>query len=431
MQLISRSRVLALALLVGLVAAPLATAELDSREFKQAKKDLLAALERKDTDGMVTAIKKIASDGTERAVDLLISLGAGLEDYKVYEAVRDSLQNMKEREAIDYMVEALEKKKSAKQWSLRCVLLEGLIPHGGEAITKAMAEQLDDRVPYVISAAAKALGKRKDPAAIPYLIDALRELEENKDVPWIDTKQALTDITGEDLADAVQWADWWKANPDFDPSKDRGDKTEATVSRGGVQFFKEQIVSKRIMFVIDVSGSMEAEDPPIDGQGGGKRIERVKQELIRTVNALKGDVHFNILAFSDTLRSWKRIERGGLERASRGNKKDATKWVEGLQANGMTHTDEALEKAFELLEVNTIVLLSDGAPMKVNKQTNQQEDIDPSEILAKVKGWNRLRGVKIHTFCFEVFTQMAGAEPLLDFMGNLAKQNGGKMTLIR
>ena len=78
-----------------------------------------------------------------------------------------------------------------------------------------------------------------------------------------------------------------------------------------------------------------------------------------------------------------------------------------------------------------MVLLSDGAPFRANKQTGQGEDIPAQEILDKVMGMNRLRGVKIHTYCFEVFKNMGGAEPLLDFMQKLAEQNGGKMVLIR
>ena len=79
----------------------------------------------------------------------------------------------------------------------------------------------------------------------------------------------------------------------------------------------------------------------------------------------------------------------------------------------MTHTDEALKKAFEPVEVNQIILLSDGAPAKVQGQN--QVPIPTGLILEMVKGLNRLRGVKINTFCFAVFTKMGGAEPLLDF----------------
>ncbi|MHC4829847.1 MAG: VWA domain-containing protein [Planctomycetota bacterium] len=424
----------AFAALAALVA-PMALAKLDSKEWKAAENALKRAAAANDTAGMIDAISKVAEDGTKRAVDLLVGVGVNLEDARVYDAVRDGLQSMDEPEAIAHMLKIL-KKKSTSQWTLRVVLLEGLIPHEGEEITVAMADKLDDKVPYVISAAAKALGKRKDPKAVAQLIDALEELEKNKDVPWIDTKQALTDITGEDYADSQAWRDYWQVVGDtFDPNKDRGEKdTSTTVVRDdeASQFFKEKIIAKRIMFVIDVSGSMEAEDPPIEGQGGGKRIERVKNELIRTIKGLKGDVTFNVMAYSHVLKSWKKIDKGApLHKASKGNKADAIKWVTSLKADGATQTDDALEKSFELISVNTIVLLSDGAPSRLDKQSNSIVEIPAQEILDKVKGMNRLRGVKIHTFCFEVFKQSPGAEPLLEFMRKMAEENGGKMSLIR
>ncbi|GIW72490.1 MAG: hypothetical protein KatS3mg102_2032 [Planctomycetota bacterium] len=132
------------------------------------------------------------------------------------------------------------------------------------------------------------------------------------------------------------------------------------------------------------------------------------------------------------IKPWRSIRRGSpLHRATAANKADAITWVSALKADGATHTDDALEKAFEVLEVNTIVLLSDGAPARINQQQTGVDPIDPEEILQKVAGWNRLRGAKIYTFCFEVFKNNPAEQPLLDFMQKLAEQNGGKMTLIR
>lgn len=423
------SRSWAAALVAALALAATASAKIPDKEFKDAERQLGAAAGAGDVSNMVQAIRTIGRDSSKRAVDLLINVGTKLEDHRVYEAVRDALQGMDDAEGVDHMVKTLKTRKDPKTWESSCVLLEGLIPHKGDAVTEAMTSRLDDRVPYVISAAAKALGKRRDPGAMPALIDALEKLEKNKDVPWIDTKQALTDITGEDFADALAWRDFWKvAGPGFDPAN-RGEKTTSTTKvreDEASQFFKEQIIAKRIMFVIDVSGSMEQEDPPIEGQGGGKRIERVKQELVRTIQGLKKDVSFNVIAYSSVVKSWQRLGKGqNLHQATPGNKASAVKWVESLKADGLTHTDEAIEKCFELLEVNTIVLLSDGAPFK-----EPPAQISGTEIIDKVKGLNRLRGVKIYTFCFEVFKSM-NAQELLDFMEQLAVQNGGNMTLIR
>ncbi len=422
---------------LAFVAAPPAAAKLDEKEWKAAEGELKRALATNPPDysALASAVKGVAADQSKRAVDLLLKIGAGLDNAEVFDAVRESLQGMHEKEALDYMIDSAD----ASDWRIRVILCDALSKVEGDGATKAIVGRLQkDKVGYVISAAAKSLGKRRDKAsaqiAMPALIEKLAELEKSKDVTWIDVKQALTDITGEDFATSSEWRDFWKARGgDFDPAADRGSKEESsTVVREdeAPKFFKEKIISKRIMFVIDTSGSMEEQDPAVGDSPGGKRIERVKSELIRVVKELKSDVQFNIVAYSHQIKFWKDPKKAGLQKATPEGKADAIKFVSALKADGATHTDEALVKAFESIEINTIVLLSDGAPTKYNAQTNQMEPNPPEKILEQVKGLNRLRGVKIHTFCFKVFEKMGGAEPLLDFMKRLAEENGGKMTLI-
>jgi hypothetical protein len=107
---------------------------------------------------------------------------------------------------------------------------------------------------------------------------------------------------------------------------------------------------------------------------------------------------------------------------------DAIKWVTNLKANGATSTELALKKAFEPVEVNQIILLSDGEPTQINGR--QLAPAPPRPILDTVKGLNRLRGVKVNTFCFAVFQRQPGTKDLLGFMEDLAKENGGRMILV-
>lgn len=418
-----------------LAAAPLAAfAKGDDKEWKKAARELEEGLKTNNAPMIVAAIEALGQEQSKRTVDLLVNIGAKLDDITVYEAVRKVLSGMTEPDAIAHMVESLAKRSAPSEWTLRCVLCECLAPVKADGVTPAIVKTLDDNVPYVISAAAKALGKRKDKAAVPGIIERLKKLEKNKDVVWVDVKQSLTDITGYDFADAKEWEDFWKVRGEaFNPETDRGDKNESsTVVRPGEEageFFKEKILAKRIMFVIDMSGSMREVDIPVEGKGKQKRMEVVKDELIRCIKSLKKDVKFNILAYDDKLKFWKPIQQGSaLLQAVDANKQDAMRWVSTLKENGMTHTDDALKKAFEPVEVNQIILLSDGAPMKMDKG-GQQTPTPTGPILEMVKGLNRLRGVKINTFGFAVFETQQGMQGLLQFMEELAKQNGGKLTL--
>lgn len=424
---------LAFVALAMLVAAPLrAEAKLDDKEWSKAKSELTQALGGGNADAIVSAVEKVGQDQSKRAVELLVQVGAKLDDIKVYDAVKRALAGMSEPEAVTAMVKSLG---SSGDWQVRCVLVDCLAEvKTGEGVTAAMVKALDDQVPYVISQAAKALGRRKDKDAIAGLITKLAKLEKSKDVVWVDVKQGLTDITGEDFADAKEWLSWWDGvKATWDPAK-RGSKDESsTTLRPGEEsggFFTEPIVAKRIMFVIDVSGSMEAKDIPVEGKGTQSRIQVVKDELVRCVKGLKKDVQFNIIAFSDKMKYWQKVEKNAraLVPANDGMKADAIKWITGMKAEGATHTDDALKKAFEPLEVNQIIILSDGAPAKFTG--GQQAQPTPTgPILEMVKGLNRLRGVKINTFCFKIFEGAGGGEELLKFMEDLAVQNGGKLVL--
>jgi hypothetical protein len=459
----------------SLVAVAPAFARLDEKAWTQAKKDLEQALAGTDEAATLRAVEAVAADGTRRAAELLAAVGTSdrLDSLKVYEAALAGLRAMAGGEARSWLMETLERRTDAKSWPLRALLCEVLADVGGSDVTRVLAGRLKDPASYVVSAAARALGNRKDPEGVEPLIRALADLEKRKDVTWIDVRAALTAICGFDFETAKEWESFWASRREgFDPAKDRGEKAEpTTVVRDEARFFTEAIISKRVMFVIDVSGSMREQDIPVEDEAGGggtttrggpthmeARLEVVKKALIACVRALKPDVRFNIIAFSDENRSW-RPARQGLQPADEAAKQDAVKWIEALEANGATETDKALKECFENIDVNTIVLLSDGQPTRGRgpggpggpggrrgpgggrRGGGGGGEIDPQEILDKVKVWNRLRGVKIHTFCFKVFDDMVGGgggrggfgfdpQKCLEFLRQLAEQNGGKLTKV-
>lgn len=245
-------------------------------------------------------------------------------------------------------------------------------------------------MPYVVSAAAKALGRRGDKAAVDPLIRALAALEKKKDVTWLDVRAALTAICGFDYETAKEWEGFWLARRDtFDPARDRGERTESeTTVRDETRFFTEVIVSKRIMFVIDVSGSMRERDIPVpegeeDGNGGTDlrpkpgttstkktaRIEVVQKALIACVKDLKPDVKFNILAFSSGNKAW-RPSKQGLQPASEGNKQDAIRWIAALEADGATETDRSARSASTRRSASTS---SSGSPRRTGGSSRRCE----------------------------------------------------------
>ncbi|RME03371.1 MAG: VWA domain-containing protein [Planctomycetota bacterium] len=402
----------------------LPTTLLAKPNYSRLKKKFKRALAAGDTTTQESIIEEVSQDDSKQAVDFLLKYALYPQiKTSTYEAILEALASFNSKSAIKRMVS----KAKSGNWAVKVILCTIFARHSDESTEKALVHVLkkSKRVP-VLRTAIKAAAKRKSKKAIPALIQLLKKYEKKQGVVWLDTRQALTSITGEDFEKAIMWEKWWKMNESrFDPN-DVGEKKTATVKRKGPKFFTETIVSKRLIFIIDISGSMTAEDPKTDNGGGGVRIERAKRELIKVVKNLSKKVKFNIIAYSHVIKPWK---KGFLAPASRGNKYSAIKFVQSLKPEGLTRTDKALEEAFKNAEANTFYLLTDGVPTKMGQ--GRAEMIPPQEILDKVRGWNRFRKIKIYTLGFAEMAKGPGGSTFVSFLKKLAEENDGKFSPIR
>ena len=137
-----------------------------------------------------------------------------------------------------------------------------------------------------------------------------------------DVGNALDAITGRTLGTRVdQWKRFWERNAarfeiptDAELAKlaEAAAKNKARyVTPGSTSFGGIDTPSRSILFVIDVSGSMEnlvvdrerfeAGDYP-----SWSRMDIVKTELARTVEGLEGYVKFGIVAFATDTKRWKK-----------------------------------------------------------------------------------------------------------------------------
>jgi len=212
----------------------------------------------------------------------------------------------------------------------------------------------------------------------------------------------------------------------------------------------ETTSSKKFVYVIDISGSMEGK-AETDLQGnvissvtsktgdavsnmvGGKlgslvkkqtdnqltKLGKAKKELMPSIRGLSEDSYFTIFVFENRVKKWHKK----LVQATNTNKNLAIAYLEKLHSGGGTNISDALEEALELagagttdanaeLGVEVIFLLSDGSPT-AGKITNKDK------IVAKTAEWNSAKRVKIHTIGL-------GEDCDKDFMKKLAAENSGK-----
>lgn len=198
---------------------------------------------------------------------------------------------------------------------------------------------------------------------------------------------------------------------------------------------------EEILFLVDVSGSMQGRDEGVTPRGrmstrardeaitrgtsampggctGGRASSRVsdradeettalgaaRRELIPVIRGLDENTRFNILLFGGSVEEWKPQTVYATEE----NRDEAIDYVEDLEASGATPAHEVLDRAFDE-NADIIFFLSDGVPT----------DARPQEILDDVQEWNAGGQVIVHAI---------GLGDHLDdvFMDKLARQNNGE-----
>ncbi len=425
---------------------PVLAAELTvpaASDIGQARSKLAAAIQRDDFDGASRAVDELALDGSKKAVDALVQVGLGGHSYSIERYIGSKLVGIPTGAGFDRLCHLATKDKRA---SARIILTLVLAARKEREAYAGVLTNLYDSDDSVALTAIEALAKKDDLGAVDHLIEALGRQEKvgRKDnLVAYEIRKTLLKLVGEDFQVAADWKNFWAPRKkDYkrpDPSERKSGLT--SVRRDPPAFFGMEVVAKNVVFLLDVSGSMEVVDDlpenPGDSPGGGgtsvgpggekpqptpgqqesrQRIRRVQDELIRTIEKLPPDVRFNIITFNHEIHAmWK-----GVMTASSRRKREAIQYVRKFSAQGETWTDHALRKAFGADSLRVIFLLSDGAPRRDNKL------LDTTPILRWVKEANRFRRVRINTVGFE----QAGKK-LRAFMGLLAKQNNGQYIELR
>ncbi len=328
------------------------------------------------------------------------------------------------------------------------VLVEVLDGLGGRDVARVLPvlrERLGDARWLVRVAAVAALERTPSKDTIDALLAAMGA-EDGRLID--DCARALTTLTGEQYGlNAERWSAWWNVNreayagpPEPEPEKDEDDPT-AEGGDGGVDpetattdvdaekdprdsdtgFFGVDTRSRRLVFVIDVSGSMNEKV----GEKGKKRTraELAKAELERAVLALEDGAMFNMVFYSSDVRMWRRT----MIVASRETRLEAVEFIRESPVVGGTATYDALVAAFDLGDVgrgkkrgsdpsgdaavDTVILLSDGRPT-VGELT------DTKQIRKAIVDLNKSRRIQIHTIAL-------GKDADTEFMAGLAKDTGG------
>ncbi|XP_062441900.1 inter-alpha-trypsin inhibitor heavy chain H3-like [Rhea pennata] len=118
-------------------------------------------------------------------------------------------------------------------------------------------------------------------------------------------------------------------------------------------------LSKNVVFVIDISGSMS-----------GREIQQTREALLKILDDIKDDDFFNFILFGSEVHTW----RETLIKATPENLDEARKFVRGIDTEGMTNLHGGLMRGIDTLNAahegslvpkrsaSIIIMLTDGQP---------------------------------------------------------------------
>ncbi|MBE7490828.1 MAG: hypothetical protein HS108_03550 [Planctomycetes bacterium] len=368
----------------------------------------------------------------------------------------------------DSILQNALKKGSAGDVSLRACALEAIGESGREELVdwilpllRAADAGIDKANPFEtlsLLAAARKLGSALPEDKRRPLIEALvhvLEVAKDERVDYF-TANALARLTGkEPYLDAAFWKHWLMGGTEAAPEEGK------TVARP--TFFNAVAVGTRVLFIVDISGSMDwpadmaFRKNPVTGRSAEKgpdythvktKMDLAKVELIWSLTNLPENIFFNVIVYETTHRLIDE-KTEGLVQAKPENKTRFANLVRALKANGGTNIhgslmrgmrmtkkksvegDVALDRKLMLEGVDTIFFLTDGTPSWSDESTEFAE-VHPKwgaigngkfcksdAILADVARVNTFRKVVIHAIA-------VGKDADHEMMKKLAEQNHGQ-----
>jgi HEAT repeat protein len=297
---------------------------------------------------------------------------------------------------------------------VRNMALQALGRTSDKKFLSKIIEALDDKDWSTRLAALDALEAMKTKEAIPAIVARMGKEDGRMLAEFSAT---LYRLTGQPFEDNVAaWDNWWKQSGEkfelMTPEKLEKIKASAEewrlkqATRVQSKFFGIRIVSHKVIFVVDVSGSMDRPVENFEGKSGMSRIEVAKVEMDKAIQSLEQGSFFNIIIFSSGVDHW--VE-GGLQAASQKNRDEAQAFIDKTGAGGGTSTYDAMKEAFKDPDVDTIFIMSDGEP-------TTGEETDPLVIREHIKQWNEHRGIVINAIA------IGGKHDVLQW---LAEDSGG------
>lgn len=469
-------------LVLALATLPMvAIAGVSDEEWKTAEKAFKSEYSRGDK---AQACRDLGDVDDVRAVKLLWKvLTRYRPDDDTKSAIRQALAKASDSESIDFLAETVTGKMKDEE---RVILCRVLAEINNPKVGKALVGLVDDKDPIVRASALNAIAALGEKSAVPGVIRALdakewqvraaaieccvKLMDDRTVIPLIDRMdqekgrlegdiiKALRSMTGEKKETSLEWKAWWNQNKSsglngggwdaWTDQEETGSTAKAGDDGGGsvATYYGIKIYSKKMVFVIDMSGSMdnkwEGKKPvqrrqtvTLTGEGSGKKgkprkatldwgkiktkWDLAREQLIFTLRQLPPSAEFTIIYYHEKVKVWK----PKLVKADSSAVNAAISHLRKIKPQKATNIYGALKKAFQIggnvadqapVELSgggsfkkggdTIFFLTDGWPTagkiywkKPGARKEKEEDEWLVPMMEAVHKWNAVRKIKVHT----------------------------------
>jgi Mg-chelatase subunit ChlD len=313
------------------------------------------------------------------------------------------------REANALQSRLVEKDRHAEETGQRLVKATDLL-HNAEAQSKRL-QGLADEVPGLTEELRKA---HTD----------LARIEAKLHTSGAEAEARRTDLTDANRAIAALERD----------KKSLLERVVRVTSAAENRFEGIALTGRRVIFLVDMSGSMELVDERTPAEQKWKGVRETVSKVMRSLPELS---KYQLILFSDHVSYPLGGENRWLEFEPKGSASDAYAALSRIRPRGATNMYDAFEAAFRYrpLGLDTIYVLSDGLPnvgpgLTALEQTNPANENERSTLLARhirsvlLRDWNRAvlgqSRVRINTIGFFYESPDVGA-----FLWALSRENDG------
>jgi hypothetical protein len=156
----------------------------------------------------------------------------------------------------------------------------------------------------------------------------------------------------------------------------------------GVGFFGTRARADSVIFIVDMSGSME-----------GHRFDRAVEELIHSLNLLQPTQKFFIFFYNGVTYPMFEQRNSKLLPATSGNRAKAAKWIKAFRPEGDTAPEDAIERALKM-KPQVIYFLTDGEIPNTTRSTAQRFNTEHKTVIHTIAfeyegGAEQLRGIAV------------------------------------